>query len=196
MKGFKDMEGWIDITAELPETGKNVFVSFVNECGKQRICKGMYVVRFTIEDDSEYEGETDYNEEEDKYYLPDGWYEVAECNHEFEFWPIDGKVTHWMVLPTVPGSSGKETSADTSLKETVMELQKKLDSAEFEVIKKRLKELGLSFRFIVYNEAEAEDLDKSLETAWSVIGKMKSFIAHSFPPDNEASPRRNALGKR
>lgn len=48
----------------------------------------------------EYQGEGDYNEKEDEYYTPKGFYEwqsVPDIK-----WKISAKVTHWMPLISLP----------------------------------------------------------------------------------------------
>lgn len=51
----------------------------------------------------EYEGDTEYDEEKDCFWIPECWYEsnVMEDNDN---WIIDSdyEVTHWMHLPTPP----------------------------------------------------------------------------------------------
>ena len=44
----------------------------------------------------------DYDEEEDKFYVPEGWYEVIHNWDEYGSVGIYGIVTHWMYLPELP----------------------------------------------------------------------------------------------
>jgi hypothetical protein len=63
-----------------------------------------YIPYMTVlEDDymsEEHHGDGDYNEEEDEYYTPAGFYE---WQSEAEMhWKISSKVTHWMPLMELP----------------------------------------------------------------------------------------------
>ena len=84
---------WIKTKDEMPKAGLNVLAF----CGK--VIRVHYAPRFTLEsgcEDDCYE----YNEDDDEYFLQEGWYE---CN-EFEEtnWHVEGEVTHWMPLPEPP----------------------------------------------------------------------------------------------
>ena len=97
------VEQWIDVK-DLPEAEKIVFVFGINEMGKQRILRAYYAPDKTVEGmDDEF---SDYDEERDKYFLPQGWYE---CN-EFEEtnWRVEFEVTHWMPLPQSPTGGKNE----------------------------------------------------------------------------------------
>jgi hypothetical protein len=60
---------------------------------------------FTTEDIEwrEYEGETEYDEENDCFWIPECWYEVNAIDDNGN-WVIDSEydVTHWMPLPERP----------------------------------------------------------------------------------------------
>jgi len=45
-------------------------------------------------------GDACYNEAEDKYYYPEGWYECNEC--EETNWKLNFEITHWTDLPPAP----------------------------------------------------------------------------------------------
>ena len=82
-----------------PPTQKPVIVVFI-ENGKQRWARAAWVPKFMVED-TNYEGESDYNEADDTYYWPEGWYE---WNHAEEIhWMLIEDITHWaeIVLPNV-----------------------------------------------------------------------------------------------
>lgn len=50
--------------------------------------------------DSDY---TDYNEENDTFYIPEGWYEVIDNWDEYVYIAvIESAPTHWMFLPNDP----------------------------------------------------------------------------------------------
>ena len=52
----------------------------------------------------EYEGETEYDEENDCFWIPEGWWEsnYHEDNLNWEIGKTDGTITHWMPLPEPP----------------------------------------------------------------------------------------------
>ncbi|MGE3550716.1 MAG: DUF551 domain-containing protein [Geobacter sp.] len=88
------------IAGNLPESGKRVIFSWLNDCLKRRTSIGFYAAAKTI-DASDYEepSEYEYDEEKDQYTLQEGWYEEgAEAEY---FYPVLG-VTHWMPLPAPP----------------------------------------------------------------------------------------------
>lgn len=41
----------------------------------------------------------EYSEEDDSYWIPQGWYEVCEYFHDYTYCTITDKVTAWMKLP-------------------------------------------------------------------------------------------------
>lgn len=92
---------WIEVAETLPECGKKVLAYFENANGKPRRIMAYHADANSIESDSEDNyGAYEYSEEEDTYYLHEGWYE----NNEFDEinWMVDGKITHWMTLPDPP----------------------------------------------------------------------------------------------
>lgn len=91
------------VAGDLPESGKRVIFSWLNDCLKRRTSIGFYAAPKTI-DASGYEepAEYEYYEEKDQYTLQEGWYEEgAEAEY---FYPVLA-VTHWMPLPTPPEST-------------------------------------------------------------------------------------------
>lgn len=41
----------------------------------------------------------EYSEEDDSYWIPQGWYEVCEYFHDYTYCTITDKITAWMKLP-------------------------------------------------------------------------------------------------
>lgn len=90
---------WISVKDEKPKGGVPVLAYFKNEFGKQRIIKAFYAPKFTIEDIGENDF-VEYDEENDIFYTPEGWYENNEYDEVNYF--VDCKVTHWQPLPEPP----------------------------------------------------------------------------------------------
>lgn len=66
---------WTHVAHGLP-TG-NCLACYKNSNGKDRIVKAFYAKQFEIEaSGDDVEDRSEYNEETDEYYLPEGWYEV------------------------------------------------------------------------------------------------------------------------
>lgn len=94
---------WQPIETAPPNTV--VFIFFKNELGKKIIVKAMFVPKLSRADEYSELEFADYDEEDDCYYWPEGWYEdvYAETGCDYSFHHI-GNVdpTHWMPLPPPP----------------------------------------------------------------------------------------------
>lgn len=94
--------GWVLCRDRKPANGLPVIAYGVNEYGKSRRLRAMFIERWTMEDEwGDWEDVTEYCEEKDKYFIMEGWYE----NNEYEdtHWKVGFEVTHWMSLPEPPG---------------------------------------------------------------------------------------------
>lgn len=98
---------WIPVSERLPEAEHFVIAAYRNELGKWRRVRAFWVPAKTlIADDDDFGEFGDYDEEQDQYFCPEGWYEMNE--HDEVAWKIsDGTVTHWQPLPLPPGDSSK-----------------------------------------------------------------------------------------
>ena len=92
---------WIPTKYSKPDSGKKVILR-----QKRNDKRTVSVFGFYAEPNSiEYEGsdqwgfQADYNEDEDKYYIPEGFYEIVENWDEITFLTTDGEITHWMPKP-------------------------------------------------------------------------------------------------
>lgn len=104
--------GWISVKDRMPESGKHVLVCCeihpLNPNGmskKRYICDGYYAAEHSIADDCrdyDFCDAYDYDEEEDEYYLKEGWYEVIKNWDEYSSVVIEDFVTYWMPLPELP----------------------------------------------------------------------------------------------
>lgn len=91
---------WIPVTDRMPEPNVPV-IALVNpnEWGKTFCIRAQYAPAKTLELDFDAEG-GEYDEETDKYYCEEGWYET----NEFEdvHWNVHGTIIHWQPLPSIP----------------------------------------------------------------------------------------------
>jgi hypothetical protein len=90
---------WISTKEKLPEAGKNV-IAYTE--GIEPI-RAFYAPKLTI-DASNYDEfsdiDPDYDEENNNFFLPQGWYE---SNHyDGTNWRVDHEITHWQPLPEPP----------------------------------------------------------------------------------------------
>ena len=104
---------WIPVTERLPETNVDVLALYEYEntmCKKWTyICRASYIPKFTVLIEDKWNdcdgGWEDYNEDDDSFYVPEGWYEeTSEGNGDGMSWFINATVTHWMPLPQPPES--------------------------------------------------------------------------------------------
>jgi hypothetical protein len=113
---------WINAETK-PEAGRAVIVTYTSDTGRQQWARACWVPKYTEEDTGNYLGDASYNEENDTYYWPEGWYEWNQ--HEETHWQMDGEITHWakVDLPFNAAMSGAEpaSSAERPLDGTVMQ---------------------------------------------------------------------------
>jgi hypothetical protein len=82
-----------------PKSGHPVLVA----CGK-KVLRAAHATKFELDEENwgEFNGGEggDYQESDDCYYWPEGWYEW----NEFEecHWALDTEPTYWMPLPEAP----------------------------------------------------------------------------------------------
>lgn len=99
--------GWQPI--DTAPSGKPVLVHYRNSHGKGRTIKARWVARWTEEASFEAEdGCSEYNEENDTYYVTEGWWECVDNWDDFtEVKVSEGVPTHWHPLPE-PSSEGEK----------------------------------------------------------------------------------------
>lgn len=97
---------WIPVTERLPESGVHVLaccrVKWVGGGGRSYVCDAFYSAPKTEICSYNEDIETEYDEETDEYYMPEGWWEVIKNWDDYSFVAIADFVTHWMPLPEPP----------------------------------------------------------------------------------------------
>ena len=97
---------WIPVTERLPKHGVHVLaachVKWLGGGGRYYVCDAFHTEHF--KDTCSYSDEIDmeYNEEDDEYYMPEGWWEVIKNWDDYSCVAIGDFVTHWMPLPQPP----------------------------------------------------------------------------------------------
>lgn len=84
---------WIPTADRMPPNGTPVLA----DTGHKHPIRACWIQKFSEEVSCDWDGDADYNEKEDQYYWPEGWYEWN--RHEETHWRVDETVTHWMALP-------------------------------------------------------------------------------------------------
>ena len=102
---------WISVDERLPESGVHCILCCdmkrIDGTHSQYVCDGYLAERWKI--NAHYADDdcaTEYNEEDDEYYLKEGWYEVIKNWDDYNSIVIDDTVTHWMPLPEAPKMKG------------------------------------------------------------------------------------------
>jgi len=77
----------------LPEPHKSVIVVIKHPNGNSHWARAQWVPKYTLEDCGGYEGDSDYNGEDDNYYWPEGWYEWNQ--NEDVHWMFSENIIGW-----------------------------------------------------------------------------------------------------
>ena len=93
--------GWISVKSKLPESGVHVLLTCKLN-GGQYVCDGYYANKYTVECGASEDVNYDYSEDDDEYYLSEGFYEVIKNWDDYNSITINDTVTHWMPLPEPP----------------------------------------------------------------------------------------------
>lgn len=99
---------WIPVDDRLPESGAHVLISCeMNRYGGaisgKYVCDGYYAeANKIIAGGFPDECNCEYSEEDDEYYLCEGWYEVIKNCDGYDSVPVEDFVTHWMPLSEPP----------------------------------------------------------------------------------------------
>lgn len=90
-----------------PKDGTTILIFYRNECGKDRTIKAFFAEKYSLE--SSDDG-SEYCEEKDEYFAPEGWYEVIDNWEDYSSVFVQHEPTHWMPLPEPP--AGTEGNGD------------------------------------------------------------------------------------
>lgn len=103
-------EGWISVKDKLPEPETEVLAVCVRN-GYRFICPVIFEDGTMLTQNSmwnwyELENYGTYSEENDDYFVPEGWWENRQFTPDDIYNnPVDCTVTHWMPLPEPPMSA-------------------------------------------------------------------------------------------
>lgn len=110
---------WIPCSERLPEDRVDVLVCYRywQQYAKRyvyTIVNGWYAHKYSVKENvfSEWEQDCDYKEDEDEYYIQEGWYEfTTQGNSDLMSWYICGaEVIAWMPLPE-PYKEGEQNDS-------------------------------------------------------------------------------------
>lgn len=93
------------VSERLPEPGVKVLAHYLNDMGKGRTICAIWVPAKYCSDDTDFADYdfTEYNDEDDKFYWPEGWYEAIENWDDFGWVKVnEGDVIYWQPLPKWP----------------------------------------------------------------------------------------------
>ena len=97
------MTDWIN-SSEKPDNQRHVLIAVQYESGIDTHIAS-WVKKFVEQDLSceMLKSELDFNEDDDEYYLPEGWYQQANPDAENCGYFVDGDVLAWAELPKFEG---------------------------------------------------------------------------------------------
>lgn len=100
LRHLESLTQWIPVSTQLPKSKEFVLIAFDRYAKKPVVTMGYWIERYSVLAGGYRDEEMcEYNDEEDEYYLTQGW---RDCSLESEWhYPIDG-VTHWAPLPNHP----------------------------------------------------------------------------------------------
>jgi len=98
--------------SELPEEDQIVIATYLNQFGKRRRVRAVYIRQYEEEEGSEDdESCVEYCEEQDEWYLKEGWYELIDNWDNYSSVAIvEGVVDYWMPMPPAPKGEVKCTN--------------------------------------------------------------------------------------
>jgi len=86
--------------SELPKEDQIVIATYLNSYGKRRRVRAVYIRQYEEELDYDDDSDYEYNEENDTYYLKEGWYELIDNWSDYSSVAVcEGEVDYWMQMP-------------------------------------------------------------------------------------------------
>lgn len=96
----------VAVSERLPESGVKVLAHYFNDLGKGRTICAIWVPAKSRCGDYGYDDFTEYDEETDSFYWPEGWYEAIENWDDLGWVKVDeGEVIYWQPLPRWPANA-------------------------------------------------------------------------------------------
>jgi hypothetical protein len=105
----------IPVSERLPEASTKVLAHYFNDLGNGRTICAIWVPAKSRSEDYDLSGDdfTEYDEEDDKFYWPEGWYEAIENWDELGWVKVyEGEVIYWQPLPQWPAHALPLPSAE------------------------------------------------------------------------------------
>jgi phage terminase large subunit-like protein len=96
------MTTWIKTKQLMHNPGQIVLAYSKNSHGKDRIIRACWVAANTEEADCDWSDISVYNEADDTYYWPEGWYEQISNWGDYGAVMAYHEITHWMPMPEAP----------------------------------------------------------------------------------------------
>jgi len=89
--------------SELPKEDQIVIATYLNSYGKRRRVRAVYIRQYEEEAGEDDELCVEYCEEQDEWYLKEGWYELIDNWLDYSSVAIvEGVVDYWMPMPPAP----------------------------------------------------------------------------------------------
>ena len=101
--------GWTLSVDQAPRSGKAVLAFYLNSHGKGRRIRAEYIARWTVQAEG-FDPDPDtecveYSEQDDAYYILEGWYELIDNWDDYSRIAVnEGVITHWMDMPAAPAA--------------------------------------------------------------------------------------------
>lgn len=93
----------VPVSERLPEPSTKVLAHYFNDLGKGRTICAIWVPAKTRSDSYGDDGFTEYDEDSDTFYWPEGWYEAIENWDDLGYVKVaEGEVIYWQPLPKWP----------------------------------------------------------------------------------------------
>ncbi len=109
---------WIPVSERLPDNRVSVIICYREwqQYAKRYVYSiviGWYARKNSVNENvfCEWDADCDYDEDDDEYYIKEGWYEfTTQGNSDLMNWFINAEVVAWMPLPT-PYKGGDQDEA-------------------------------------------------------------------------------------